>query len=70
MLQELLEATEKLRAEIRAQHAERESYVLMRDKAYVEMRKELELQMELYEGKAIELLNGKLYREGRVGDDE
>ena len=55
MLQELLEANEKLRAEIRAQHAERESYVLMRDKAYVEMRKELELQMELYKGKAIEL---------------
>ena len=55
MLQELLDANEKLRAEIRAQHAERESYVLMRDKAYVEMRKELELQMELYKGKAIEL---------------
>jgi hypothetical protein len=55
MLQELLEANEKLRAEIRAQHAERESYVLRRDKAYDEMRNELELQMELYKGKAIEL---------------
>jgi hypothetical protein len=51
----LMEDNEKLRAEIRAQQAERESYVLRRDKAYDEMRNELELQMELYKGKAIEL---------------
>jgi hypothetical protein len=51
----LLEENEKLRAEIRAQQAEGESYVLWRYKAYDEMRKELELQMELYKGKAIEL---------------
>ncbi len=51
----LLDDNEKLRAEIRAQQAERESYVLWRDKAYGDMRNELELQMELYKGKAIEL---------------
>ncbi len=42
----LMEDNDKLRA-IRAQQAERESYVLWRDKAYDGMRNELELQMEL-----------------------
>ncbi len=52
----LLDDSEKLRAEIRAQQVERESYVLWRDKAYDDLRnEELELQMELYKGKAIEL---------------
>jgi hypothetical protein len=49
------EQNARLLEEIRKHKVERDSYILERDLQYEQMRKELEIQMEVYKGKVIEL---------------
>jgi hypothetical protein len=54
-LMAMKEQNARLLEEIRKHKVERDSYIQVRDVQYEQMRIELEIQMEMYKGKVIEL---------------